>query len=247
MTYGGKGNCLLVRVRKAIPVNAVRAPIALFAGLALFVGLASSASKASNSPEQVFLSTLSTLRNLDPTVASVRVRILEAPRNKTGCGNAENGDSVGFYCQLDRTIYVSLNMLDSISKNYGSSAVRYLAAHEMAHGRQHAVTGFSKDLVWSSVLDELQADCIAGSYLRIAYGYTPESTQGEEVRKFAYNIGDREYRHHDWHGNPRLRVTAVSLGMRTTEPSRCLSSKRFNYESLRESGAEMLRQWRKKN
>jgi len=227
-------------------VNAVRAPIALFAGLALFVSLASGTSRASSSPQQLFLETLSTLRNLDPTVASVRVRILDAPRNKTGCGNAENGDSVGFYCQLDRTIYVSLNMLDSISENYGSSAVRYLAAHELAHGRQHAVTGFSKDLVWSSVLDELQADCIAGSYLRIAYGYSPESTQGKEVRYFAYNIGDREYRHHDWHGNPRLRVTAVSLGMRTTEPSRCLSSKRFNYESLRESGAEMLRQWRKR-
>ncbi len=246
MTYGGEGNCLLVRVRKAISVNAVRAPIALFAGLALFVSLASGTSRASSSPQQLFLETLSTLRKLDPTVASVRVRILEAPHNRTGCGNAENGDSVGFYCQIDRTIYVFLNMLDSISENYGSSAVRYLAAHELAHGRQHAVTGFSKDLVWSSVLDELQADCIAGSYLRIAYGYSPESTQGKEVRYFAYNIGDREYRHHDWHGNPRLRVTAVSLGMRTTEPSRCLSSKRFNYESLRESGAEMLRQWRKR-
>lgn len=246
MTYGGKHNCLLVRVRKAISVNGVRAPITLVAGLALFVSLASSASKASSSPEQLFLSTLRTLRNLDPTIASVRVRILEAPRNKTGCGNAENGDSVGFYCQLDRTIYVSLNMINSISKNYGSAAVRYLAAHELAHGRQHAVTGFSKGLVWSSVLDELQADCIAGSYLRIAYGYSPQSPQGEEIRNFAYNIGDRGYRHHDWHGNPRLRVSAVSLGMRTTELSRCFSSKRFNYESLLESGAEMLRQWRKR-
>ena len=108
------------------------------------------------------------------------------------------------------------------------------------------VTGFSKNLVWSSVLDELQADCIAGSYLRIAYGYTPQSPQGEGVRSFAYNIGDREYLNHDWHGNPRLRVAAVNLGMRNGEPSSCLSSKRFNYESLRGSGAEMLRQWRKR-
>ena len=224
----------------------MRAPIALLAGLALLVSLCSSTSRAGNNPQQLFLTTLTTLRNLYPSVASVRSRILAAPRNKTGCGNAGNGDSVAFYCQLDRTIYVSVITLNAISENYGASAVRYLAAHELAHGRQHAVTGFSKNLVWSSVLDELQADCIAGSYLRIAYGYTPQSPQGEGVRSFAYNIGDREYLNHDWHGNPRLRVAAVNLGMRNGEPSSCLSSKRFNYESLRGSGAEMLRQWRKR-
>ena len=233
-------------MRKAIPINAVKVPIALFAGLSLYLYLASSASNASSSPEQLFLSTFTTLQNLDPAVASVKVRILEAPRNKTGCGNAENGDSVGFYCQLDRTIYVSLNMIDSIYKNYGSSAVRYIVAHELAHGRQHAVTGFSKGLVWSSVLDELQADCIAGSYLRIAYSFSPQSPQGEEVMNFAYNIGDRNYRHHNWHGNPRLRRSAVSLGMRTGEVSKCLSSKRFNYESLLESGTKKLKQWLKR-
>ena len=247
MTYRGKGNCLLIRVRKAIPVNAVRAPISLFAGLAFFVSLASSASKARSQTEELFFSTLANLRNQDPSVASVEAKILVAPSNKTGCGNAGNGDMVAFYCQRDRKIYVSIKTLNSINDSYGSSAVRYLAAHELAHARQHAVTGFSKDLVWSSVLDELQADCIAGSYLRIAYGYTPESTQGEEVRSFAYNIGSREYLNHDWHGNPRWRAAAISRGMRTGEPSRCLSSKRFNYGSLLESGAEILRQWRKKN
>jgi hypothetical protein len=227
-------------------MDAVRASIALLPGLALLVSLALGPSQAGNNPQQLFLTTLTTLRNLDPSVASVRSRILAAPRNKTGCGNAGNGDSIAFYCQLDRTIYVSVNTLNAISENYGPSAVRYLAAHELAHGRQHAVTGFAKDLVWSSVLDELQADCIAGSYLRIAYRYTPETSQGEEVRQFAYNIGDREYLNHDWHGNPRLRVAAVSLGMRNSDPSSCLSSKRFNYESLRGSGSEMLRQWRKR-
>jgi predicted metalloprotease len=223
----------------------VRAPIASIAGLGLLVSLASNNAQASSQAQQLFLSTLATLRNQDPPVASVKARVLAAPRNETGCGNAGNGDAVAFYCQRDRTIYVSVNTLNSIAENFGQSAVRYLAAHELAHGRQHAVTGFAKDLVWSSVLDELQADCIAGSYLRNAYGYTPESAQGEAVRRFAYNIGDREYLHHDWHGNPRWRAAAVSRGMRTGNPARCLSSKRFNYGSLLESGAEMLRQWRK--
>ena len=219
--------------------------MASLAGLALLVSLASNEARANTQPQQLFLSTLATLRNQDPSVASVKARILAAPRQETGCGNTGNSDEVAFYCQLDRTIYVSLNTLNSITESFGPSAVRYLAAHELAHGRQHAVTGFAKDLVWSSVLDELQADCIAGSYLRTAYGYTPESVQGEAVRRFAFNIGDREYLHHDWHGNPRVRVAAVSLGMRTTELSSCLSSNRFNYESLRGSGAEMLRRWRK--
>ena len=219
--------------------------MASLAGLALLVSLASNEARASTQPQQLFLSTLATLRNQDPSVASVKARILAAPRQETGCGNIGNSVEVAFYCQLDRTIYVSLNTLNSITESFGPSAVRYLAAHELAHGRQHAVTGFAKDLVWSSVLDELQADCIAGSYLRTAYGYTPESVQGEAVRRFAFNIGDREYLHHDWHGNPRVRVAAVSLGMRTAELSSCLSSNRFNYESLRGSGAEMLRRWRK--
>lgn len=223
----------------------VRASIASLAALTVLSSLASIEARASSHPQQLFLSTLATLRDQDPSVASVKARVLAAPRNQTGCGNAGNGDAVAFYCQRDRTIYVSVNTLNSIAESYGPSAVRYLAAHELAHGRQHAVTGFAKDLVWSSVLDELQADCIAGSYLRNAYGYTPESAQGEAVRRFAYNIGDREYLHHDWHGNPRWRAAAVSRGMRTGNPARCLSSKRFNYGSLLESGAEMLRQWRK--
>lgn len=223
----------------------VRAPIASLAGLAMLLSLASNEARAGSQPQQLFLSTLATLRNQDPSLASVKARVLAAPRNETGCGNAGNDDAVAFYCQLDRTIYVSVNTLNSIAESFGPSAVRYLAAHELAHGRQHAVTGFAKDLVWSSVLDELQADCIAGSYLRIAYGYTPESVQGEAVRRFAYNIGDREYLHHDWHGNPRWRAAAVSRGMRTGNPTRCLSSQTFNYGSLLESGAEKLRQWRK--
>ncbi len=222
----------------------MKASIPLLAALIVLGSLDAKPSRASTQSQQLFVNTLAALRKLDPSVAGVRARILSAPRNQTGCGNVGNDDALAFYCQRDRTIYVSVNTLSSISEGYGSAAVRYLAAHELAHGRQHAVTGFAKDLVWSSVLDELQADCIAGSYLRLAYGYTPDSAPGEEVRRFAYNIGDREYLHHDWHGNPRWRAAAVSRGMRTGDPARCLSSQRFNYGSLLESGSELLRQWR---
>jgi hypothetical protein len=223
----------------------VKAQISSFAGLALLACLASFEAQASNKPQQVFLSTVAALRNQDPSVTSVKVRFLEPSHNENVCGMANNDNALVLYCKRDRTIYASVNTLNLIDANYRLATVRYLAAHELAHGRQHAVTGFAKELVWSSVLDELQADCIAGSYLRIAYGYTPESSQGEAVRRFAYEIGDRAYFHHDWHGKPRWRAAAVSLGMRTGEPARCLSSKNFNYGSLLDSGSEILGRWRK--
>jgi uncharacterized protein len=219
---------------------------ATFVCVGLLVSCLANAALGSTQSQQLFLSTMGTLRNLDPSVATVNARILSSNRNRTSCGSAANGDGVAFYCKNDKTIYVSAKLLSTIEKGYGPSAVRYLAAHELAHGRQHSVTGFSKNLVWSSVIDELQADCIAGAYLRLAYGYTPESPQGDAVRQFAYNIGDHEYLSHDWHGNPRWRVAAVSRGMRTGSPARCLSSKRFNYGSLVETGADLLRKRRQK-
>ena len=88
--------------------------MASLAGLALLVSLASNEARANTQPQQLFLSTLATLRNQDPSVASVKARILAAPRQETGCGNTGNSDEVAFYCQLDRTIYVSLNTLNSI-------------------------------------------------------------------------------------------------------------------------------------
>lgn len=219
----------------------MKAKKATFVYLGLLVSGLPSATFASTPPQQLFLSTMATLQNLDLSVASVNTQILSGNRNRTGCGAAANGDGVAFYCKQDQKIYVSINLLSAIEKGYGPSAVRYLAAHELAHGRQHSLTGFSKDLIWSSVLDELQADCIAGAYLRLAYGYTPNSPQGDAVRQLAYNIGDHDYLSNDWHGNPRWRVAAVSRGMRTGDPARCLSSKRFNYGSLVETGAKMLR------
>jgi hypothetical protein len=129
------------------------------------------------SPQRVFTDTVEAIRNQDPSLGSVRLRTLPDGDDRTGCGKAPDTTVLGMHCLKDRTVYTNPGTLQVLNERFGSGAVRYLAAHELAHGRQHAVTGFSSGLVWSSVVDELQADCIAGAYLRMAYGITSESSQ----------------------------------------------------------------------
>ncbi|MEB3168526.1 MAG: neutral zinc metallopeptidase [Synechococcaceae cyanobacterium] len=199
--------------------------------------------QANGSSQALFLDSLAELRGHDPAVRDVAGIVLQGSGGNTGCGAAPEGDLVVFYCPRDRTIYAAASSLEQVAQRFGTAGVHYLAAHEMAHGRQHAITGYARNIVRTSVLDELQADCIAGAYLNRLYGYTVSSQAGELARQFAYSIGDHSYLHPDWHGNPRLRVAALSRGMNQGEPVRCLSSSRFNYGTLLEQGATWLQRW----
>jgi predicted metalloprotease len=150
----------------------------------------------------VFTETFAAIRSQDASPASVQLRILADGDDRTGCGRAPGTAVLGMYCLKDRTVYTNRITLQALDQRFGSGAVRYLAAHELARGRQHAVTGFSSGLVWSSVVDELQADCIAGAYLRMAYGITSESPQTAGILAFAEKIGDHSILDRDWHGTP---------------------------------------------
>lgn len=213
----------------------------MLAGILL---LPASLSRAQGSSESLFLDTLMALRRHDPAVQDVRARVLENTGFRTGCGAAGDGDLVAFYCPIDRTIFATSATLARVAGSFDVAGVRYLAAHEMAHGRQHAVGGYSRAVVRTAVLDELQADCIAGTYLNRVYGYTAESEAGTQVRQFAYSIGDRSYLHPDWHGNPSLRVAALTRGLNQGNPAACLSSNEINYGTLLERGANWLRRIR---
>ncbi|MFM7312802.1 MAG: neutral zinc metallopeptidase [Cyanobium sp.] len=197
-----------------------------------------------SSSQALFLDTLAQLRGLDPKVRDVSVSILPAAGARTGCGAAPEGQLVVFYCPRDRTVFGVADSIALVARNFGTPGVRYLAAHEMAHGRQHALGGFSRVVIKTAVLDELQADCIAGAYLNQAYGYTSDSAVGQRLKQFAYSIGDRSFLHRDWHGNPRLRVAALTRGLNQGDPARCLSSNRINPGTLREQGANWLQRWR---
>lgn len=201
-------------------------------------------SRAQGSSEALFLNTLMELRRHDPAVQDVRGRVLERAGFRSGCGAVSEGDLVAFYCPIDRTIFATTATLARVEASFGVAGVRYLAAHEMAHGRQHAVGGYSRAVVRTAVLDELQADCIAGTYLNQVYGYSADSEAGTQVRQFAYSIGDRSYLHPDWHGNPSLRVAALTRGLNQGNPAACLSSNEINYGTLLERGANWLRRLR---
>lgn len=200
--------------------------------------------QARASGHAVFLDTLAALRNYDPAVRDVDELILPSAGYRTGCGEAPDGELVVFYCPRDRTIFGVARSIDFVDRNFGAAGLRYLAAHELAHGRQHAVTGFAGSIVRTAVLDELQADCIAGAYLNRVYGFGADSEAGQQLKRFAYSIGDHSFLHRDWHGNPRLRVAALTRGLNQGDPARCLSSGRFNYGALLDQGATWLRQLR---
>ncbi|MEB3354971.1 MAG: neutral zinc metallopeptidase [Cyanobacteriota bacterium] len=201
---------------------------------------------ARGSGQGPFIDALEEMRSHDGVVRDVRYQVVSSAGARTGCGAVENGDLVVFYCPRDRAVYAISASLDLVRREFGVPGIRYLAAHEMAHGRQHAVSGFSRSIVKTSVLDELQADCIAGAYLNQIYGYTANSATGEQLKQFAYSIGDRNFLHKDWHGNPRLRVAALTRGLNQGDPARCLSSSRFNYGTLLEQGANWLRRFRER-
>ena len=200
---------------------------------------------ASASGQGLFLDAISQLRGVDPSVRDVRGSIVPGAGSRTGCGAVPSGDLVVFYCPKDRAVYALPSAISATTRSYGEAGVRYLAAHEMAHGRQHAVTGFASEIVKTSVLDELQADCIAGTYLNRLYGYTVDSQEGRQLLEFAYSIGDKAFYSRDWHGNPRLRVGALARGLRKGNPASCLSSRSFNYATLLQSGSALLQELRR--
>lgn len=206
----------------------------------LYLLLVGVAGASSASPQQVFSDSFKAIRSRDANLAGVQLRILADGDDRTGCGKAPDTSVLGMYCLLNRTVYTNQGTLQALNEKYGLGAVRYLAAHELAHGRQHAVTGFSRVLVWSSVVDELQADCIAGAYLRMAYGVTIESAETPGILAFAEAIGDHSYFERDWHGTPGLRRKAVTRGLNQGDPARCFSSRQFNYGELIDQGRRMM-------
>lgn len=193
---------------------------------------------------QEFRAAVSRLKSIDASLSGVGLVILGPSQNKTSCGVVDNSTLVANYCPKSRTIYATASTVNQVKQAYGAAGVRFLAAHELGHARQHAITGFASEQVWSDMLDELQADCIAGAYLNMAYGYTSDSSIASELQSFAKDLGDHAFYQRTSHGPPSWRANALTRGMRTGDPKRCLSSNRFNYEALRQTGAELLRQLR---
>jgi uncharacterized protein len=99
---------------------------------------------------------------------------------QTGCGTASS--QVGpFYCPPDERIYIDIGFLDALQRQFGAEgryAQAYIVAHEAGHhlqtlfGTERKVRALQRsrpgDRNELSVATELQADCYAGVWSRLA-------------------------------------------------------------------------------
>ena len=164
---------------------------------------------------------------------------LYLPPEKTNelCGQDRSvNDTINaYYCLINRSIAVTRALLDE-TKDPDSTlnflSLAFVLAHELAHARQHEVTGFTRgNLVPFVLIDELQADCIAGSVLKLSF---PEDKQlYAEGRETARSFGDYNYFSSFHHGNPDLREFVFQLGYIFGQPEFCLSHPAFDFEDAK--------------
>lgn len=82
---------------------------------------------------------------------------------QTACGLASPNNA--FYCGRSHSIHYDVNFLGRIQERIGNFAAVAVIAHEWGHAIQ-AHFGFSR----ITILNELQADCMAGAYAQTARG-----------------------------------------------------------------------------
>lgn len=177
------------------------------------------------------------IKNYDPLVRSVQVVVPAPSGTKSACAKentSQNGDWEAYYCRLDRKVLISQRNLDLIERRFGYEAIATLVAHEMAHARQHALTGFLSDVAWTAAFDELQADCIAGVYMRRATPVELSPSMIERSKQFLQSIGDYSFQERDWHGTPQMRGKAFDHGYTKGKLDACLASGEVNWKRVLE-------------
>jgi predicted metalloprotease len=158
------------------------------------------------------------------------------PKGKvdTACG-VHAADDAAFYCSIDDKIYIGqafaralydgvLNGLPGQQAGYGHAAgdfaVAYVVAHEYGHNIQQEsglLDGRSRALP-----TELNADCLAGTWAKWAYGQgrlDPGDTQ--EALDAALAVGDFDYLNPQHHGTPQERHDALQTGLTEGTVSAC--------------------------
>jgi uncharacterized protein len=163
----------------------------------------------------------------------------------TGCGQASS--QVGpFYCPPDRSIYIDIGFLDQLQQQFGAQgryAQAYILAHEAGHhlqtlfgterkvrSAQQANPGQQNEL---SVAMELQADCYAGVWSKLADDAGNVSIGEAEVQQAqdaAAAVGDDRIQQQtqgrvdkeSWtHGSAAMRKQWFTTGRTTGDVNAC--------------------------
>jgi predicted metalloprotease len=164
---------------------------------------------------------------------------------ESACGFAQA--AVGpFYCPRDQKVYIDLSFYEDLKNRFrapGDFAQAYVIAHEIGHHVQtllgisekvHALRSRLNEVESNqlSVMQELQADCLAGVWAHHAHRTRQILEEGdiEEALNAASSIGDdnlqkqtRGYVTPDsfTHGSSDQRVRWFTQGFRTGDISQC--------------------------
>ncbi len=161
--------------------------------------------------------------------------------NTEGCGSATS--AVGpFYCPADKGIYIDTGFYDQLAQMSGTGgdfARLYVIAHEYGHHLQN-ITGLANQVRREQqrnpsaanrlqVAMELQADCYAGMWAGknrdlieagdLEEGLKAASAIGDDT--LMRNAGQRINPENFTHGTSRQRMTALRLGLDSTNDSAC--------------------------
>lgn len=208
--------------------------------LCIAIVLASSMAYAQSPYTIVAKGTEELIRAYDYRVRDVSSVIPASPGLTTACGKVGDGSLTAFYCPASRSIFITDKTLQALGNNYGPEGIAVVVAHEYAHARLHAVQGFTKNIIWSSVIDEVQADCVAGVYMKNATPMPISSQMVQNAASLLENIGDYLPLEKDWHGTPQMRKTAFLHGYGEGTLSACVASDDTNFNKIIEKSSDVL-------
>jgi predicted metalloprotease len=169
-----------------------------------------------------------------PAPSVNHVWVAPGAKVNTACG-AQAADSSAFYCPTDDTIYIGQTVATSLyngvltglpgqqagyGRAVGDFAVAYVVAHEYGHNVQQEkgeLAGRTRALP-----TELNADCLAGTWARWAYGQGRlDPGDAQEALDAALAVGDFDFLSPQHHGTPQERRDALLTGLRSDSPQAC--------------------------